>query len=196
MPIELAENRRILMEALPGWKFRLWDDDDFGWLQNQGLFNRANEIAPGSEGQLKSDLARYEILRLLGGVYMDLDITPGGRVEAFDALAEVDCFAGWETPQFANVAVLGAEAGHDLYVDLVDLVPESILANLGKRPNRMTGPHFFTPLALKHGCTIYPQSAFYPYACNELDRSGEKFPESVLVHHWANQRRLKGKPRE
>lgn len=191
MPDHLAENRRQLMAALPGWEFRLWGDDDFGWLQNQRLFDRASDIAQGSEGQLKSDLARYEMLRLLGGVYLDLDITPGGRIEMLEGMLSTECFAGWETDTFANNAVLGSVAAHPLFVDLVDTVPASIEANRGKRPNRMTGPHFFTPLALKHGCTIHPQQAFYPYAYNELERDAETFPESVLVHHWDNQRRLK-----
>lgn len=192
LPDHLAEYRRTVVDHHPGWEHRLWGDDDFGWLQNQSLFDRADELAPGSEGQFRSDVARYEILRLMGGVYLDLDIEVRAPLDGF---LGVECFAGWETDRFANNAVIGATRWHPLYVDLVDRLPASIEANAGKRPNRMTGPHFFTPLAVEHGCTIHPRETFYPYAYDELERADEEFPGAMTVHHWDNQRKLKSVPR-
>lgn len=54
----------------PGWEFRLWDDDKiaaFG-LKNQEAFDAAPNYGE------KSDIARYEILYRMGGVYLDVDM--------------------------------------------------------------------------------------------------------------------------
>jgi len=53
----------------PGWEFVLWTDKDVErWnFTSKDLFHRASSY------QEKSDILRYEILFLYGGVYMDVD---------------------------------------------------------------------------------------------------------------------------
>ena len=58
MPPAYAKHIAGWRDLHPGWGVRLWAEDDLTWLQNQELFDRAEEIAPGSEGQFRSDVAR------------------------------------------------------------------------------------------------------------------------------------------
>jgi hypothetical protein len=64
----------------------------------------------------------------------------------------------------------------------------------GARPNVMSGPQYLTKLWRKdpQGLTVFPQRFFFPYQHDELERGNESFPDAYAVHHWANQRRLKG----
>ena len=172
----------------PEWEHRLWTG--FDDLENQDLYDRAEEITP-HVGQLRSDLARYELLHRHGGVYVDCDME---ALRPLDGLLDLRCFAGWERQdRWVNNAVLGCEPGHPLMRELIDAAPESIRRNAGARPNRMTGPHLLTPLARDRAdVTVLPEATFYPYCWDELDRQGEEFPDSLAVHHWDNTRKRKG----
>lgn len=176
----------------PTWDVRVWGDDDLDWLRNREAFDLAERIAPGSEGQLRSDVARYEILERFGGVYVDCDFEP---LRPIDALLDDHCFAAWETDDvWVNNAIIGATVGHPLMRDLVVRLPHNIRVNRGKRPNHLTGPRFLTPLAKRHRVTVHPSAMFYPYRWDELDRAGEDFPDAYAVHHWSNARKRQGVP--
>lgn len=193
MPAHLADYRAGLIEAHPDWEHRLWSEADLTWLQNRDPFNDAERFAPGSEGQFRSDIARYEILRLMGGVYVDCDVE---CLRPFDDLLDCEFFAARENDRFLGNTVLCSVPGHPLLVDLVDMLPARVAATAerGWRPNRITGPHYLTSVAESHEITVLPSVTFFPYAWDELDRAGEEFPDSYAAHHWANQRRLKGRP--
>lgn len=187
MPDHLQQYRRTWQTLHPDWGHWLWGEADLRWLRNQALYDRAEKLAPGSEGQLRSDLARYEILHRHGGLYVDCDME---ALRPFDPLMEAECFAGYEDDRWVNNAVLGAVPGHPLLAKLVVEAPRSIARNAGRRPNRMTGPHLLTRLcAGRKDVTLHPREAFYPYSYKELDRQGEEFPDSWAAHHWDNQRK-------
>ena len=172
----------------PDWDHRF--HVGFGDLENQDLYDRAEEITQ-HVGQLRSDLARYELLWRFGGVYVDCDLE---ALRPFDALLDAPAFAGWERQgRHVNNACIGAVPGHPLMRALIDAAPESIARNAGERPNRMTGPHLLTPLARgRDDVVIHDEAVFYPYSWSELDRQGEEFPDSLAVHHWENTRKRKG----
>ena len=158
----------------PGWDHRVWRDGDLDWLENQELFDRADDITP-HHGQLRADIARYEILHAFGGVYVDCDMEARRPI---DDLLDDGCFAAWEDDEYVNNAVLGSVPGHPLWADLIAAIPDSVLRNRRFRPNRMTGPHLLTPHARRHGISIHPSEWFYPYLWSELDRSAEEFPDA------------------
>lgn len=176
----------------PDWTVRVWGDGDLVALDNQGLFDAAEDIAGPGAGQLQADIARYEILRDHGGVYLDVDYEPR---RALDPLCDVPAWAAWEVDGHwvANGAI-AAVPGHPVFQELVDAIPASIERHRHRRPNAMTGPRLFTPAALRHDFVLHPSAWFHPYRYNELHRDGEAFPDAFAVHHWANQRRLKGVP--
>lgn len=180
-------------EALhPSWEHRLWREADLDWLENQDLFDRAEEITP-HVGQLRADIARYEILYAFGGLYVDCDMH---ALRPVDPLMGDRCWAAWETDgQWVNNAVLASEPGHPLWADAIAGLPDNVRRHRRRRPNVMTGPQYLTPLALEHGITVHPSAAFYPYRWDELDRHAEDFPDAYAVHHWDNARKRRGAER-
>ena len=194
IPERLAVIGRQWEALLPGWEHRLWGDDDLGWLENRGLYDRAEELVPADAvGQFRADIARYEILAQYGGVYVDCDLEP---LRDITPLHTHGAWAGWEVQdRFVGNTILGGMAGDPFWTAAVQGLPASVNANAGKRPNRMSGPHFTTRLMRSiGGLHVYPQSFFYPYAHNELDRHHADPGDAYTRHLWWHQRTLRGKP--
>jgi mannosyltransferase OCH1-like enzyme len=190
MPDHLAAYGRTWEQHHPGWEHRLWTEANIPVLANQRVFDDAIRIAPDNVGQLRADIARYEILLADGGVYVDCDMECLRPLD--DLLDGVECFAGWELEhRWVNNAILGAVPGHPFIADLVDGLAANVRRRRGARPNILTGPQYLTPIRHRHAgaVTVFPQVTFYPYGFRELDRQGEEFPDSWAVHHWANRRR-------
>lgn len=197
VPAHLAAWRDGWLDLHPGWECRLWHEreiDELG-LVNRRLFDDAERIAGRYAGQLRSDVARYEILAACGGVYVDFDCEAR---RPFDDLLDVPAFVGWEVPDvWANNAVIGAVPGHPFLAALIERLPANVARHRGSRPNVLSGPRFLTPiLADFPDVTIHAREAFYPYGHDELDRAGEPFPSSWCVHHWQNTRNRRRRPHE
>jgi mannosyltransferase OCH1-like enzyme len=194
IPDRLASIGVAWKVMLPGWEHRLWSDDDLGWLQNRDLYDAAEQLVPADAvGQFRADIARYEILARFGGVYVDCDLEP---LRDITPLHVWGAWAGWEVQdRFVGNTILGGQPGNRFWQAAVDRLPASVKANRGKRPNRMSGPHYTTRLLNDiGGLHVYPQTFFYPYAHNELDRHDEDPGEAYTRHLWWHQRTLRGKP--
>lgn len=202
---EVPERFHDMMETWrthhPEWSFRLWTDENRPRpLTNEILFNAAGRyVAPNRIGQMQSDILRYEILYRYGGVYVDVDTECLRPIDAL--VADVGCFLAWERQDvWAGNTYVGSRPMHPFIGQLIRLLPESAKLHKGQVPSVISGPQFITrQLKAKRSeeetpVRIYPQRWFYPYAYNELDRAGERFEEAYAVHHWDNQRKMKGKP--
>lgn len=192
MPVHLAAYGDTWERLHPTWAHRLWTEDNLPELVNADVFDRAETIAPGHEGQLRADVARYEILYRFGGVYVDADLEALRPID--ELLDGRSCFVGWEDPGvWINNACMAAEPGHPFFAALIAGLPAHV-DRLGRRgitrPNRLTGPQYATPIYREHAATVtaFPKEHFYPYLWNELERIGEHFPESYAVHHWHHRR--------
>lgn len=207
MPDAHQKFARRWRELHPGWSYCLWDEQTITGvpLVNRWVYDEAGWIAPGSEGQLRADVVRYEVLRQMGGVYIDTDMEPLRSIEPLLERCDAQgltCFAGWEHPQkWINNAVFGCVSEHPLLCALVDGLAANVRAKAapGVRPNVLSGPQFLTHTfngdrELQRNVVIYPRHYFYPYNWNELHRSRESFPDSYAVHHWQNQRKKRGVP--
>ena len=189
LPAHLEDYVRSWAALHPEWEHRVWGDDDLTWLANQPTFDAAEDITPW-HGQLRSDIARYEILARHGGVYVDCDME---ALRPIDELLDVDCFAGWETDgEWVNNAIMGAVPHHPLLDDLIGGLEANVARHRGQRPNVMTGPQYMTPAALAHEVEIHPSSAFYPYRWDNLDAMGGDYGDAFAVHHWNRKRTLAG----
>jgi mannosyltransferase OCH1-like enzyme len=193
MPGHLLEYVQTWRHHHPSWEMALWTEQNLPMLRNDHYFRHADRYAPGSEGQLKADLARYEILHTLGGVWVDADFE---CLKPIDRLLEgVELFAAWEEQGvWVNNAILGSVPQHPLLNDMIMLAPRAIEDNQGQRPNAMTGPQLLTKVYKAQyretpGVSIFPQRQFYPYSYRELDRADEDFPWAHAVHHWHNARK-------
>lgn len=193
MPDVFAEWRAQWIAMHPTWEHVLWTDENMPPLRNAETYAAAERLVGRYAGQLRSDIARYEILHAHGGVYVDTDCEPR---RPLDELLGAQVFVGWEVPGvWANNAVIGAVPAHPFLEALIDRLPASVERNKGKRPNAMTGPRFLTPIAAEHDdVSVYPRDYFYPYGHDELDRAGESFPTSFCVHHWQNTRTRRKAP--
>src|SRR3712207_1506593 len=84
MPAEFQEFRTTWQRLHPGWEHKLWTDATLPPLENQRAFDLARSAAA------RSNIARYEIVRRFGGVYIDTDFECKRSLEAL--LQGVDCF--------------------------------------------------------------------------------------------------------
>lgn len=192
MPAQLQAYTETWKHWHPGWEYQLWDEHGIAELnlRNQNEYDRASQITPGFEGQLRSDLARYEILHTYGGVYVDADFECLRSIDTL--IADLKAFAAWEVDGvWVNNAILGCIPGHPMFERIIDRIPDRIESRPGQRPNRLTGPHLLTTVYRqgKSGLHVFPKALFYPYLHNELHRQGESFPNAYAVHHWNNARR-------
>lgn len=195
MPDAHAEFALGWQRLHPDWEYRLWTEADLPRLHNQDLYDRAEDLCPGFEGQLRSDVVRYELLLQYGGVWVDTDFECLKPLDGL--LKDVSCFAAYERQgHIVNNAILGCEPGHTFMLRLVANLNASVTGRKGRRPSKVSGPHYLTdqyrrdPLNL----TVFSEHLFYPYRCDQLDHAGASFPDAYAVHHWANQRRLRRKP--
>jgi len=194
MPALFEEWGRRWEEMHPGWIMRLWNEDNMPPLVNQDLYDRAATLCPRHEGQLRADIARYEILYREGGVYLDTDFEPCKPIDGI--LGSVEAFCAWEIQdQWANNAILGCTPGHEFLGDLITGLPESIASQPGWGPWKVSGPRYLSRVLERHPeVTVFPQTWFYPYGCRKLDGWGRTFSEAYAVHHWQNSRQKRHKP--
>lgn len=173
----------------PRWEHRLWTEDNLPTLRNQALWDRAPDIAPRAVEQFRSDVARYEILEQFGGVWVDADFEPRKPI---DPLMD-EPWAVAEGRWVAN-GIIAITPGHSLMDRAIRALPHSVKIKRGQPNTRISGPQFFTRLAIEAELKVLPEQWFLPYSYRELHRAGEDFPDAYAVHHWHNQRRLKGTP--
>jgi hypothetical protein len=201
MPQIYKNYEKKWLDLNPGWSVKTWGDGDFGWLDNQDLFDRAEEYAPADGvGQFKSDVARYEILNRFGGVYVDCDVEP---LKKFDPLLGPEGFAGWEVDnEFVGNTVLGSAPGNPFFAAMIEAARDGAKANKGRAVTWMTGPRTLTRLygqwQDKKNLHVYPQKYFFPYSYSDLKKNAnpelKDYPEAYSVHHWGHQRELRGRP--
>jgi inositol phosphorylceramide mannosyltransferase catalytic subunit len=178
-----------------GWKFKHWDESNLPPLRNQKWFDEATSYAQ------KADIARYEILHQVGGIYVDTDVE---CLKSFDPLLVEGgtCFCANEAPRRMAVsnAVIGAIAGHPFLDALIRQIPFSIEAYPSRGPNWQTGPEMLTWVLAerqKQGIddvVVFPGELFYPhhwvphFGPNVRQRPtyrSQAFPNAYAVHHWA-----------
>ena len=191
MPEQFAEWIVGWARLHPSWVVTVWRDGDLGWLANQDVYDAADEIAGDHAGQIRSDVARYEILHRFGGVYVDCDMEPRRPI---DDLLGCEMFAAWETDlAWINNAVMGSRPEHPALAELIEALPANVEAKRGERPTKLSGPQFITPRLRDRGdVTIYRSSTFYPYRWDQLSRRYDDHGDAYAVHHWHNAHRRAG----
>lgn len=193
MPKRFQEFAEGWQRLHPTWEMRLWGEGDLPPLINQDLYDRAEDLAPGFSGQLRSDIARYEILYWHGGVYLDCDYEAFRPID--DLLEGVEAFCAWEIQNaVANNAIMGATPQHEFLRRLITHLPLSVLSRPGARPSQVSGPRYITR-HLGPDVTVFEQAQFYAVGCKELDRlTDPPYPRERARHWWNNQHRLKKRP--
>ena len=173
----------------PDWEYKLWQEAD---IEKLPLHNRALYDAARNYGE-KSDIARYEILYMFGGLYVDTDYECIKPCDIFHY--SYDFYIGIQ-PLDTNsaqlgIGLIGAAPGHQLLNYAIKGLPAS--AQQTQQIVVKTGPFYFTRIFCLYarqvpGITIaFPATFFYPRGYNQSfeERVNWLKPESFAVHHWA-----------
>jgi GR25 family glycosyltransferase involved in LPS biosynthesis len=163
----------------PEWKIMTWNEQSIRelGLKLQPLIDRVNITAA------KADIARYEILYKLGGVYIDSDIQPLRNIERI--IGGVDMFVGYEDKAWVCNALMGSIPGHIVLYDVINDITASWDNPKNKNIIYKSGPYFLTKYVEKyaHRVQAFAPHIFYPYAWNATDPG--VYPDSYAVHHWS-----------
>ncbi len=193
---ELPEKYKKFQESWrvqhPDWEYKLWTERD---IQAFGLTNKKLFDAACNYGE-KSDIARYEILYRMGGLYVDTD---------FECLRPFDVFHhtcnfyagltyGKEVTLFNGL--IGCSPGHPILKACI----ETMQRNAESQDDAIsilfrTGPYHLTR-CFKSNFTqggrniAFPVIYFYPWPnYNRDENKPEQIqswikPASFAVHHW------------
>lgn len=195
IPHELAAYGETWRKHHPDWEMQLWTENQLSTLQNQDLFDAAEEISPQAPNQLRGDIVRYELLYRYGGVWIDCDFE---CLQPIDHLLQHEAFMAWVVPgRWVNNAIMGFPAGHPFLAEVIDKLPENARRHPKIEGNaQKSGPQFITPIVLRYpSVTLLPAELLYPYRWDELDRASDDFSGALAVHRWWNRsRRRAAKP--
>jgi inositol phosphorylceramide mannosyltransferase catalytic subunit len=167
LPAEFATYAESWRAHHPDWQHRLWTEDDLPAGLRPEVYERLRVPAE------RSDVLRFELLRLFGGVYLDTDFE---CLDSIDRLLEgVDFFAAYYKGDRVNNAILGAAQGHPLVLRaLREIRPRTTWGTVDKDG---TGPFFVDRLVRDAGVTLFDRRLFYP--------SASERPAAVAFHHMA-----------
>ena len=181
----------------PDWTYMLWTEKE---IEDFGLINKKLYDETKNYGQ-KADIARYEILYRIGGLYVDTDFE---CINPFDILHHCLEFytSCLPTPKekFCKCllnGLLAARPGHPIMKACVEDLGKSYHDNKGIMAQ--TGPHYFSEVVFKYLASgsersvVFPSSFFYPcpnYFANHYisqDEAKKQFvcEESFAIHWWA-----------
>jgi len=167
---------------LPDYQFVTWTDREFASLKAVTA-----QIAVADSNAKKADIARYEIMRQHGGIYLDCDFMP---VNHYDFAAEdadlVICHEKANETRLCSNGFFAAAPNHPLMNLAVSLVTGMNLNSteiIGE-----TGPGFFARLLTYGTYKRLPTPSFYPYLFNEpfsfvYSRNLER---TFGIHVWFN----------
>jgi len=128
----------------PGWNFLTWTDENLPALADAGQYARCPNPA------MKSDFVRYEVVRLMGGVYIDTDFECLRPID--DLLDDVEFVTGWESNgRFLAGGLFASTREHSLTSDLS--------CNIGENARRVNDRS-----AARLGFYYAPHGRFYPAA--------------------------------
>jgi mannosyltransferase OCH1-like enzyme len=186
MPDHLRQNIVAWGLMHPDWKMNLWTESNLPKLRNQALFDNAEVLVPADAiHQFRADLARYELLYDMGGLYCDVDTRPLKRIDS--ELEGHDVFAAMEDRNYVGNTYLGSVPGHLIMREIIGAIPGNVKRNPGKRPNVLTGPKFLTSIWKRRGGYTARSERWYPYSYTHL-KSGtvpDTFSDDVVaVHQW------------
>jgi len=174
-------------ELNPDFEVRLWRDHDLQQLQNQYWFDMESKMSG------KADIARYEVLRNLGGIYIDADFAVFRSLNPIIELGKQTGFVTCRESRAAfNNAFLAVSANHPLISILVEGVQRSMIDFRDSGPVTKSGPGYLTRSMLEHiasggSVTELPQHWVYPYSYDRPDLASTAVSsETLLRHEWAS----------
>lgn len=144
IPLRLLRLVRTWKALHPTWSHLLWGDDDISALElcNKRAYDSAHNL-----GQ-RSDILRYEVLRALGGTYVDVDVQCVDSIAPLHDTCSFYCGVSNTGVFELNNAVIGSAPQHPcttalmLAIDATFVCPETVVQEGGDFLDtiEMTGP--------------------------------------------------------
>ena len=142
----------------PDWKMILWNEES---ILNITGFRFAKQFKKISNYGTKSDIARYEILRLYGGFYFDTDFE---CLKPLDDIADCSTFVSgiqfYDKPEFGN-AMIASSPDTFLINEICNKIKPTNTTDTLAIINT-TGPRFITSLFRENLDKIDSSVAFLP----------------------------------
>jgi mannosyltransferase OCH1-like enzyme len=174
----------------PDYVYKLWSEDD---ILDLGLKNEAAFLGSTNLG-VKSDIARYEILHKLGGIYVDTDFECLRSFETLRCSSSFFAGQGFDYKPHIFNGILGATPGHKFYDLMINAVREPVLSQDPMDVLRSVGVFKFTEIffnnfnEMDEGSVIFPSDYFYPWPnylrYNSKNRYKYVTNSSFAIHHW------------
>lgn len=193
-PERCKQLRATWLQFHPDWQYMLWTEKE---IKEFGLRNAAMYDAATNWGE-KSDIARYEILYRLGGLYVDTDFE---CLKPFDILHHMcDFYAGLGYDMIGGIynGLIGTRAGHPILKIAIEDMRRPLNASNDSMAIMMRcGPGWFShcwregnKFDVVNVNIAFPFTFFYPwpnYVRQDRSRSSiEQWikPETFAIHHW------------
>lgn len=154
LPPLMKKNNELFKEMNPEFQYVLFDDD--GCRQfiethfDQSVLTTYDSLIPGA---FKSDLWRYCVLYICGGIYLDIKYSCVGDFRMIDLFKEIEndpnkSFIVTETdPKYAYTGFLVSQKGNPLYKKCIEQIVENVKNKYyGNSPMAPTGPELFGQL--------------------------------------------------
>lgn len=176
----------------PGWAVLVWNDASYQReimpASTAEFYRSPQRWSPKSSvWQWRADIARYEILARMGGVWIDADLEPLRSIEPILEQATGGAFAAREDARHVNNAFIGCEPDHPFIRDVLDGLPQRVRTMRHLRVNRSIGAGYLTELAEHHPeLLVLSRELVYPFSYTELHKRGEDYPGAYTKHHWHN----------
>ncbi len=179
-PAEFAAFGASWLKHHPGWTMQtLTDPAALGAFQNADLLDRCRNHAQ------RSDVLRYELLWLYGGVYLDTDFECLKNIEPL--LADASFVGAGERVGILSAGFIAATPQHPLVARCRAMLRDRV--GLTGTQAKLTGPGLITDawkeFLADPSILTYGPELFYPYPWTEKHRRHEEFPDAYAVHHWA-----------
>lgn len=180
--------RNTWMVHHPDWTFYFWRINNFPSEANVEIISALND--PKYSITPKSDIMRFEIVRLFGGIYVDTDME---CLKPFDNFLDHEIFSGYEDGGSTICpSLFGAVPNHPVINAIAELSIKNAKINgydkSNKQPNIVTGVVPFTRVLKQHShnenIKIYNKNYFYHIGYEERHRLNETHPEAYAKHHW------------
>lgn len=208
-PVETERWVQSAKTSFPDHQYVLWTEDTIQPLAKAGKINHLvydRRLNPA----MRSDALRYEILRQIGGMYLDLDVEV---ILRFDQHFIPGHFHfGYERSNFPGNAILAAPPGHPFAECLVKHLMNLPAVSPGYKPDvvGLTGPGYMVkalnqytaetlgkssqavkrPLGWHHRelkLFAFDGRILYPYAYGQMTHhqfDWARFPEAYAAHHY------------
>jgi mannosyltransferase OCH1-like enzyme len=182
IPEEFKYYTSTFKKLHPNWEYILWTEKNIPVesFVNKELYKKIKEVV------VKTDIARFELLRLYGGIYADQDMEFYKNIEPL--LKDVDIFSCGEREGIIGNAILGSVPNHPTLTKVLKTVPKSVEENKPYGGNIKTGPVFLTRLLdYKKDLTVLRTGYFFPTPAGMPSERGlaHKYPNAFGNHHWA-----------